>query len=358
MVKTFEQQEISNITAGQLALNPGDLSGDLIAGGTIKDFNSTGIKDAATKTTLVIEDDKLTVKSITVDTINSNLTVRGDVKIYGVLDAGLVRTTEIIANQRYEKQFLEFANPQGGPAATGFLWSGDGNNKQFIYNINPDRFFSSENIDLVGGKSFMIEGQPVINYNSLGNGVVESKLQTVGTLRSLTVAGNINFGDVVHFNPVSERFSIGTSEGNGLLTVYDNTNDVELIVTANSNSQGIIGTFSTKDLLVVTDNQTRLTIGALGDITIGNEGRDNTTTRIYGKVGVGVKNPREQLEVAGNIRWANKLFAVGNQPPTDGHYQQGDVIWNSNPMANSFIGWVCTVSGAPGLWKPFGIIAD
>lgn len=358
MVKTFEQQEIANIAVSQLALNPGDLSGNFIAGGTIKDFGSTGIKDSATKETLVITDDKITVKSIAVDTVESNLTVRGDMKIYGILDAGQIRTTEIIANQRYEKQFLEFANPHGSPVGTGFLWSGDSSNKQFIYNTNPDRFFSSENIDLVNGKSFMIEGQSVIDYKGLGNGIVESRLQTVGTLRSLTVAGNINFGDVVHFNPVSERFSIGTTDGNGILTIYDNVNDVELIITGNKDSQGIIGTFSTKDLVITTDNQARITVGALGDVTIGNEGRDNITTRVYGKLGVGVKNPREQLEVAGNIRWANKLFAVGNQPPTDGHYQQGDVIWNTNPMSSSYIGWVCTVSGAPGLWKPFGMIAD
>lgn len=357
MVKTFEQQEITNIAVSQLALNPGDLSGDLIAGGQIKDFSSTGIWDKATGVSLIVENGCITVDRIKVNTLENNLTVRGDVKIYGVLDAGTIRTTEIIANQRYEKQFLEFANPKGSPVGTGLLWSGEGNNKQLIYNVNPDRFFSSENIDLSNGRSFMIEGQAVVNYNSLGKGVVESNLQTLGVLRSLNVGGTINFGDVVHFNPVSERFSIGTSDGSGILTVYDNVNDVELIVTGNRDSQGVIGTYSTKDLVLVSDNQARITVGALGDITLGNEGRD-TTTRIYGKVGVGVKNPREQLEVAGNIRWANKLFAVGNQPPLDGHYQQGDVVWNTNPMANSFIGWVCTVSGAPGLWKPFGLIAD
>jgi hypothetical protein len=30
----------------------------------------------------------------------------------------------------------------------GILWSGQGHNKQFIFNSNPDRFFISENIDI------------------------------------------------------------------------------------------------------------------------------------------------------------------------------------------------------------------
>jgi hypothetical protein len=358
MVKTFEQQEISNVTVGQLALNPGDLSGDLISGGVIKKFNSTGIQDNASGTTLIVEDGKIIVEAIKVRTIDSDLTIRGDVKIYGVLDAGQIRTTEIIANQRYEKQFLEFANPQGNPAGTGFIWSGGAYNKQFVFHANPDRFFATENIDLLGGRSFMIDGQTVIDSNSIGKAITDSQLRTVGTLRSLTVGGKVNFGDVVHFNPASERFSIGTDDANGLLTVYDNVHDVELIVSTNHDSQGVIGTYSTKDLTLVTDNQTRITIESTGNITLGTEGRDSTVTRIYGRVGIGVKNPREYLEVAGNIRWANKLFAIGDQPPLDGSYQQGDIVWNSNPIAQAYIGWVCVVGGNPGLWKPFGAIAE
>ena len=75
-------------------------------------------------------------------------------------------------------------------------------------------------------------------------------------------------------------------------------------------------------------------------------------------MGVGVKNPREQLEVAGNIRFADKLFANGEGAPTEGNYKIGDIVWNVEPKTNSYIGWVCTQSGTPGTWKPFGLIAD
>jgi hypothetical protein len=321
------------------------------------DPNSIGIQDSSTKPSVFIEDDKLTVKTISVDNVSGDITIKGDVKIYGILDAGYVRTTEIIANQKYEKQYLEFASPDGSPVGTGLIWAGGAYNKQLVLNENPDRIFTTENMDLAKDRSYLIDTQPVLSGNTLGNGVVNSNLQNLGTLQSLSVAGSINIADVVHFNPVSERFSIGTSDANGVLTVYDNINDVELIITGNGNN-GVIGTFNTKGLEVVTDNQTRLSVAPGGDITLGVEGRDTNTTRMYGKVGVGVKSPREQFEVAGNIRWANKLFAVGNQTPTDGNYIQGDIIWNSNPKSQAYVGWICTASGSPGIWKPFGMIAE
>lgn len=71
---------------------------------------------------------------------------------------------------------------------------------------------------------------------------------------------------------------------------------------------------------------------------------------------VGVKNPTEQFEVAGNMRVGGKLFAQGTEPPREGQYKQGDVMWNSNPLPTGYIGWICVRSGAPGTWKAFGQI--
>jgi len=205
------------------------------------------------------------------------------------------------------------------------------------------------------GKSFMVGGQEVLSSNTLGRSVVNSNLQTTGVLKNLSVSGALNIADSVHFNPVSERFSIGTADANGVLTVYDSENDIELIITGNPDGTGNIGTYNTKSLEIVTDNQVRTTFHATGDITLGVEGRD-TTIRSYGKMGIGIKNPQEQLEVAGNFKFANKLFAIGNCAPTHGNFLQGDVVWNSEPKANSFIGWVCVVGGSPGQWLPFGSI--
>lgn len=42
--------------------------------------------------------------------------------------------------------------------------------------------------------------------------------------------------------------------------------------------------------------------------------------------------------------------------PVSGDYVKNTILFNQNPSAGGFIGWVCTVSGNPGTWKTFGAI--
>ena len=62
------------------------------------------------------------------------------------------------------------------------------------------------------------------------------------------------------------------------------------------------------------------------------------------------------LQVAGAIRFADKRLAVGKEMPTTGNNNQGDIVYDTNPMAGGFTGWVCVESGVPGIWKQFGKI--
>lgn len=302
----------------------------------------SSILDNATQEVLVLNDDKIIIRT--------------NAKVYGILEVGMLRATEVITEQRYEKQFLEFANPQG-TIGTGLLWSDPAGNHQLVFRNNPNRFWISESIDIDQSKSLMIGGAPAVSYNFLGNSIVASNLQTLGNLKSLTVNGPVNFGESLYFCPFSKRLGIGLEEPNGQLSVYDSTYDVELVMGTTDQGNAKIGTHNTKALDFVTDNQSRITLDVFGNVTIGNEMRGGITTRIYGKLSVGVKNPRESLEVAGNIRWSNKLFETGGEIPKTGNYQKGDIVWNDNPKPNTYIGWVCIISGTPGIWSPFGLIA-
>ena len=191
----------------------------------------------------------------------------------------------------------------------------------------------------------------------MGSSVTSSNLRSVGTLDELLVGGNVNFGDMVFYNEVSGRLSIGRDDANGLFSVYDNVHQIEIVIEGNEDGHGKIGTYNTAALDIVTGNQTRLTVGVNGNITLGRESKSDTLINLYGKVGVNVKNPSEDFEVAGNIKFQNKLFATGTEAPTTGSYKAGDIVWNNEPGTHKYIGWVCTTAGSPGLWAPFGLIA-
>ena len=301
----------------------------------------TGILDNSTQQVLVLNDD--------------NVILRGNVKIHGVLDVGLIRTTEIISDHRYEKKFLTFVAPEGTQlAGTGLLWLDKTQNKQLVYRVNPDSFFLSEHVDIPSEKAYLIGGMPTLTVDELGASVTKSNLRQIGILNSLNVTGNVNFGDFVFSS--RNRFSVGREDGNGLFSVYDDQHDVQIILEGNEDSRAKIGTYNNKGVDIVTGNQTRITVSINGNIILGRESNTNTLVNVYGKFGVNVKNPNEELEVAGNIKFQNKLFAVGDTSPTAGSYQRGDIVWNSDPMISNYIGWVCTLGGSPGVWAPFGQI--
>lgn len=337
-------------------LKPTAVDGSLITG-VIPNFNSTGIKDLANSPTVTVTDGKLTVEHISVKTLEGNTTVRGDLKVYGVLDAGFVRTTELLANQRYEKQYLEFSSPEGDAVGTGFLWIGGRPHRQFVLRAEPLRFWLSEDVDLSQEKSYMIGTTPVLSFASLGPSVLESSLQKVGTLKNLKTSGELIVDNYLFYSPTSKRFGFGTEKPNALVSIVDYENNVEIIAEGDRNTgYGKIGTFNTKGFNIVTDDTPRISVTELGHITLGQEYRDSTVIRVYGKTGFGVKNPTEQVEIAGNFKFGNRMFANGNQPPSDGAYQVGDIVWNSKPRSGSFVGWVCILSGAPGSWRGFGQI--
>jgi len=43
--------------------------------------------------------------------------------------------------------------------------------------------------------------------------------------------------------------------------------------------------------------------------------------------------------------------------PVTGTWRITDIVYNSTPATGEYVGWVCTVAGSPGTWKPFGLIA-
>lgn len=55
------------------------------------------------------------------------------------------------------------------------------------------------------------------------------------------------------------------------------------------------------------------------------------------------------LKARQRVTWIQKTAA-----PSIGTWRLGDVVWNSEPDAGMYVGWVCTQAGTPGVWAPFG----
>lgn len=52
-----------------------------------------------------------------------------------------------------------------------------------------------------------------------------------------------------------------------------------------------------------------------------------------------------------------KGFATRTAAPSSGAHVVGEIVFNSDPVAGGFIGWVCVTAGTPGTWKSWGAVS-
>ncbi len=238
----------------------------------------------------------------------------------------------------------------------GILWSGNGNNKQFVFNSGPDRFFVSENIDLGKGKSYSVNNVNVLSEKELGPSVTKSSLREVGRLKGLIVDGGLSVNQFLFYDANTDRLGIGTDQPKAAINLIDQ--NIDIVLGASETNKGSVGTANYSDFEIITDNTSRITIQAGGNIVLGNPSAGEVKVVILGKLGVNVSNPdpRSALHVNGALKFNDKLHLNGSEPPTSGSYNEGDIVWNSFPHPGKFVGWVCIKSGNPGMWNGFGRI--
>ena len=336
-------------------INDRSLSGDKINGGMITNFSSVGIRDNSTYTgqqVLVVENDHISVPAIATQRINNALTVQGNLTVEGEVHATRLHVDEISADVRNERTSpLEFRGDNGAsPNGKGLIWTSNEYTKQFV--LKNDRLFSSESIDIHREKEYRIGNNLVLSENELGSSVQRSNLKTLGTLAGLAVDGPVVIDQYMFWDADSQRLGIGMEAPNATLSI--GSWDHEFIIDPTDDNSFKIGTWTTGGVDIVTDDTTRINIGANGTITL------NERVRVKGVLGVNVNNFANDADIttAGPVRFQNKKFEVGEGIPTSGNYSKGDVVWNSNPIPTGHVGWICIREGTPGEWKTFGAISS
>lgn len=250
-----------------------------------------------------------------------------------------------------EVTFVKFT---GDVSGKGFLWAGQGNTKQFIF--NNDKFFSSETIDLGKDKSISINNIKVLDSTELGQTVTKSNLREVGRLKGLLVDGSMSVNQYMFYDARTDRLGLGTDQPNAAVSICDQ--GVEIMLGASEFNKAAIGTFNSTDVELVTDNTVRVSIGANGNIVLGNRNFGPIQVLVQGTLGVDVNtpDPRVKLHVNGAVKFNDKLHLSGTAPPDGGSFNVGDIVWNSNPQQRHYVGWICTQAGNPGIWNQFGEI--
>jgi hypothetical protein len=273
---------------------------------------------------------------------NSGEVIIGDaVGKNGVLRVhGSIYVDNFVSDTRVDRSSsLEFkASKEGTVYGLGLTWASADFTRQLIMKSGPDRLWTNVSFDLAENHSYFLNGKPVLTETGLGSSVVTSNLVQVGSLESLTVSGNTTLqGDLIAGDTVVK--SLGLNNG---------VNSISIDVYGINSNKSFRASVKQADVLYGDDNE----------IVLGNSSQSRRPVKVFGQLSVGINNPDPSvgLAVAGDLSFSDKKFTTGDVYPTEGQFNKGDICWNSNPQASSYVGWICVVSGTPGQWLPFGAI--
>ena len=284
------------------AIDPANwlISGNNIRSGIIQNFSSTGIDDKSTACQLSIFDDVTVVENnlLTRDlTVKGTTTIEGDLNVTGTL-------------------------PESSPLFQNVVRAASENVKtslnQGIFQGYADLVtaqLQSTGIDLT---KITIQGQEIINGNTIGNSITRSNLQKLGQLTELQVVGESIFSNTLY--TTNTRVGINTIEPSCALSIWDQ--EVEVTVSKQTTNTAIVETPRNQTLVLGSNGQNNITLTPDGATTVN------------------------------KINMGSMSFAVGSAPPSD-NQPKGSIVFNSNPSLGGPLGWV---SLGDARWANFGII--
>ena len=335
-------ETIANTQAAEMPpATVNSISGNAIHGGKITLLRSTGVRDNATRTSLLVDDDMITVGNIDTDNLIGDIDISGGLNVQGALTVGSLHVEELSSTQKVT-QNIDFTAQGGTIDMMGMQWRQPGQaTKQIVW--RNDRFYISNTVDLHRNAVIEIDNIPVLSSDSLGVTVQNSSLTTVGTLNNLRTTGDLTIDDFVTYDSGTMRFGIGSEVANAQFSVA--SNEAEFVVDPEFDHIRV-GSYTTSKMSLLTDNKERIVIKEQGGV------------EVKGTLGIKVQYPGDDvdLQVAGAIRFMDKKVAVGSEAPTTGSNNIGDIVYNNNPEAGGWMGWVCIASGTPGIWNRFGKI--
>ena len=216
---------------------------------------------------------------------NDDVTIAKNAVISGTITADTINVKHIICDEAggVNDPFAFTANTEKELDGRGFQFTDGNATRQFVFK-EGNKMWSTMNLDLARDKHFSIDNVPVINSTSLGDGIVNSGLQTVGELKSLKVSGAVSFAEFAFFNHNHNRLGINTDNPNGAIGIQEN--NVDIVLGSYRNDYAYIGTYNNSSLELGTDNTARITLKNTGEIDIGHGKYKNAVVRIHGKLEV------------------------------------------------------------------------
>jgi hypothetical protein len=254
----------------------------------LKNFTSTGIVDQSTKCELIVLEDGVVVENcLTANSIEAVDLLR----VQNLVVTGSINTDNLswtaLANSISEKTLNQLTS----------TW-----NKDLVAQVVAQ--IQEHGIDF---EQILVDGKIIIDGNQLTRAVTESSLQSVGTLKSLSVSGEAKFNNDT-LNVLNKRLGVNTDAPEKALGIWDE--EVSIVIGKHKLNQAYIGTNREQSVTIGVNREPQIEINTDGLTTIK-------------KLQVGLHKISHAAQVPG---WS------GNK---------GDIVFNSNFGTDRVFAWVC-----------------
>lgn len=233
-----------------------------------------------------VQDDKVIISNLEVSNIVNDLSVDGnvsvnqDLSVNGSITVDTLTVKKIVTDSNSVPEIGKwFEHTENELSGKGLSWVW-GNGSAHLSYRSDNRLWTNANVDLAAKSSYKIDNIEVLSSISLGPSVTKSNLRQVGPLTSLSVTGDVTIAEFAFFNSSLNRLGVGTEDPNAAISVLEN--DVELSIGSPKIGLGAIGTSSSHDLAIVSDNIPRITVKQNGEVHISNELSKSGVLRVFG----------------------------------------------------------------------------
>lgn len=266
-----------------------------------ENFSSIGIEDRATNCQLTIMDETTVVENklisrsaeIVADLTVKDLVVKGSVNTDNRSWEGLVN---LIADKTLKK--------------VGEDWR-----DQLVSQVRDTITQQGINVNdaMLSGRKILVDGQ-------LGPTIIESNLQKIGRLKSLTVDGEASLNGSL--TVLKNRVGINTELPESALSIWDE--EVSVVIGKHRQQEAFVGTSRNQSLSIGINKTPYIKIDVDGSTTIS------------------------------KLRVDRHLIGHCNEVP-GWSGTRGDIMFNSNPVPNSPFAWVCLGAFK---WKPLKVTEE
>lgn len=187
-----------------------------ITGSQISDLSSatvTSLAGTVGEVTVSASNGSVTVGLPSDVSVANNLTVGGNLTVNGTLTA--INSTTVTVDDR-NIELASTASPTDSSANGAGITVKGSSDKTFNWVNTTTAWTSSEYMDLTTGKAYMVDGVVVLSNTTLGSGVVNSSLTSLGTVSTgIWQAGTIaiNYGGTGATTAANARINLGLEIG-------------------------------------------------------------------------------------------------------------------------------------------------